>query len=1127
MSLQLVFGGSGSGKSDYVYERILRQAQREKDRTFFILVPEQFTMQTQRELVKRQKNHCIMNVDVVSFPRLAYRVLDELGMGNLGVLEETGKNLLLRKVAEEQQDNLHLLKADMKRAGYINEVKSIISELTQYQVMPDQLDLFIQDEEQSPLFRYKIQDIQTMYQGFLDYLEGKFITAEELLEVLARVADNSQILKNSVLVLDGFTGFTPVQYDLLEMLLRIADEILITVTLDERENPYHCEGIQELFYMSKKTVGALMRIAQENHIEVKEPHWVHHTENSRFANSLPLLWLEQNLFRLNSGVRQNTENRKIRQENLPEEQDIFLYSLPNPRQELHFIGREISRLVREKGYRYKDIAIVCGDVELYGNYAGEIFETYQIPLFLDARKNLVFHPMTEFLKQTLYLIEQDFSYESVLGYLRCNLCGFRMEEVDLLENYVLAERMRGFKKWQKKWVRRGCVQSQEELDEINRLRERLAGQFTPLWECFRKEKGVHHTVEEESKVLYELICGLEVETQLREYEKYFTEEGETALAKEYAQIYKIVMDLLDKMVELLGEEQMSVREYREILEAGLEAAAVGIIPPGYDRVIFGDIERSRLSDIKILFFAGVNDGLIPKRVEHGGIISQSDREWFASHGMELAPTDRERSFIQKFYLYLNMTKPSEKLYMTWFRVNQEGKEARKSYLIGTVLKMFPGLEPVQVEENFGREQIVTPQSSLRFLVEGLKEARQGLINPEWKGLCQWYLAQEAWREKVLPLLEAAFYCYHAKPMGQEITRALYGAVLENSVSRLEQFSACAFRHFLQYGLKLKERSLGEFAPVDMGNVFHEALERYSNHMAEAGYQWLDVPEEVEEELLLQAVEETLGQGFDFILSQEARTAYLVERMKRILRRTVDTIAHQVKSSHFSPEGYEISFSFVENLDAVNFTLSEEEKMRLRGRIDRIDTKKNDGQVYVKVIDYKSGNRDFQLLSLYHGLQLQLVVYLNSAIELVKRKYPEKEVLPGGMYYYHLDDPMIEGDTASTEEEIREKILEELQLKGIAGEEEDASVSKKAKRARQEEFQILSKYVNHKIRDIGKKIFQGEIGAEPYQLGESTGCDYCPYHGVCGFEPSSPGWKYRKLQNIKDEAEILDRMREEV
>ena len=276
MSLQLIFGGSGSGKSDYVYRRILEQSKREPERTFFVLVPEQFTMQTQRELVARQENHSIMNVDVVSFHRLAYRIFDELGMRNLNLLEETGKNLVLRRVAEEQQDQLKLIKASMKKTGYITEMKSIISELTQYRIAPQQLDVLIEQKQQSPLFRHKMQDIQTMYQGFLDYLRGKFITAEELLEVLAQEAERSKQLKDSVIVLDGFTGFTPVQYHLLQRLMKLTGELLVTVTLDQREDPYHSQGIQDLFYMSKKTVQTLTELAASQHVEIREPIWIKH-----------------------------------------------------------------------------------------------------------------------------------------------------------------------------------------------------------------------------------------------------------------------------------------------------------------------------------------------------------------------------------------------------------------------------------------------------------------------------------------------------------------------------------------------------------------------------------------------------------------------------------------------------------------------------------------------------------------------------------------------------------------------------------------------------------------------------------------------------------------------------------
>ena len=624
--------------------------------------------------------------------------------------------------------------------------------------------------------------------------------------------------------------------------------------------------------------------------------------------------------------------------------------------------------------------------------------------------------------------------------------------------------------------------------------------------------------------LYQFIVGLDVQQQLENRRMELEQTGRTALAREYDQIYRIVMDLLNKLTQLLAEEQMELREYREILEAGFSASSVGIIPPGYDQVLIGDIERTRLPDIKVLFLAGANDGLIPKAEKAGGLISQQERELFSEYGMELAPGTREKSFIQKFYLYLNLTKPSEKLYVTWFRTSGDGKEIRKSYLVGMLLHMFPELAPVKVEAVSGIEQLVTPKSSRRFLIEGIRRAKEGELSPEFLALLQWYRSQEGWNKKAEELLDAAYYTYERQFMSREVTRELYGTVLENSVTRLERFAACAYAHFMAYGIGVKERQLGEFAPVDMGSLFHEALELYSVKMEEAGWHWFDVPKEKQDQLAEEAVMETVEEA-GYLLYQDARTAYTVQRILRILKKTIETISTQISQSSFAPEGYEVSFSFAQDLESVNFTLSEEEKMKLRGRIDRMDTRHEEERIYVKVVDYKSGNTQFSLVSLYHGLQLQLVVYLNAAVEILKRKYPDKEVVPAGMFYYHIDDPVVDAKGNPTEEEIKKQVLEQLKLNGVGIDEQDESVSRKSQKADQGEMALLSDYANAKIRDIGEKICRGDIQVSPYMLKDKTGCDYCPYHSICGFDGKVPGYEYRRLSDEKDKNVILEKMRE--
>lgn len=1109
--MHFVLGSSGSGKSHYLYDMILKETQAAPEQIFFFVVPEQFTMQTQRELVQRQKNHGIMNIDVVSFARLAYRVFDELGLVRMQVLEETGKNLVLRRVAQEQEGRLGILKGSIRKSGYINEVKSVLSELAQYRIGPEQLVELAEDEDLSAPLRYRLKDLAVMYEGMQEFLKGSYITAEEVLEVLCREAENSSLLKGSVLVLDGFTGFTPVQYEVLKTLMHYVKDIYVAVTLDGREDPYLDEGMQDLFYLSKKTIRTLSRIAAEEGVSIGEPVRLSHGEKSRFGGSKQMEWLEQNLFR--------SHPKPYPQEG----EDIALYQLPGPREELMFVASEIRRLVQEEGYRYKDLAIVCGDVQMYGNYVPQIFGDYEIPYFLDQKRNVSYHAFTEMIRAMLELLESDFAPERVMAYLRCGFGGISLEEQDLLENYLLANRIRGWKRWQENWVRLAGVSGMEELETVNAVRKKVA---EPFMEGSKDLKRADATVEEKTRALYQFLVKIQAFRQLEERRMVLEERQELALAREYEQIYRLVLELLDKLVMLLPRETMDLRSYRQMLEAGFAASAVGIIPPGYDSVLIGDTIRTRLPEIKVLFLVGVNDGLIPRVEKQGGLLSEQERSVLEKRGLELAPGAREQSFIQKFYLYLGLTKPSRKLYLTWGRTNGEGKEIRRSYLTGVVGSLFPHLAPTGLYTPSEWMRPATKESGKRLLVEGFSQARKGSFAPGFLALLKWYRSREEYRSGVEALLSAAFYRYRQQWLSREATRELYGKALLSSVTRLEQQAACAYAHFIAYGIGVKERELGEFAPVDMGSIFHEALELYAGKMEEAGYRWMDVPEEVQERLVEEAMAETV-QKVGYLIFQDARTAYSVKRMTRILLRTVETLGAQIADSSFHPEGYEVSFDFVDNLSAVNFNLTQEERLRLRGRIDRMDVREQGERIYVKVIDYKSGNQQFELVSLYHGLQLQLVVYLNAASEILRSTYPRQEVVPAGMYYYHMDDPVIEVRTPMAEAEIREKIYEELKLKGAGTGESDGSVSKSSQKLSQEEMTLLSQFASQKIKSLGREIYQGNIAVSPYVLKEKCACDYCPYHGICGFDPGVEGYAYRKLGQEKDRERILEKMKEEI
>ena len=1131
MALKFILGNSGGGKTEYMYQEVVKHAEANVKKNYLVVVPEQFTMQTQRKLVDLSSNKAIMNIDVLSFQRLAYRIFDELGKTDIKILEETGKNLVLRKIAQEHAENLTVLRANMHRMGYIGEIKSFISELMQYNISPMQLEETIEKGAFGSGLTHKLQDISVMYRGFTEYLSGNYITQEELLHVLISVAKESKILRDSVLVLDEFTGFTPVQVELLRTLMPICNEIQVSLTIDAKEDFFHSKGIEELFDMPKKTIRTLMELAQQTHTEVLDPVVVTGGDKKRFKDAPALYFMEQNLF------------RRSYQRKFGTNEEIQMFSLKNPKEEFIWAARKINELVQNHGYRYRDIAVVSGNVETYANYVEQVCKKYEIPYFLDTTKEVLFHPFIEFVRAILEVMQSDFSYHSIMRLLRTGYCDMEQDEIDKLENYLLATGIRGQKMWSKRWLRMPKNEKAYDLDLLEGIRHKFMEDFAPVLEAFTSKSSV----EEQILALYIYMTKLQVEKQLFVKESQLLEMGEQTKSKEYGQIYRVVMDLFEKCVQVLGKEVISIRELNEILDAGFEAAKVAVIPPGYDSVTIGDIERTRLNHVKVLLFLGVNEGIVPKSVNQGGIISQYERDAMEAADLTLAPGAREQAFIQKFYLYLNMTKPSKQLYLTYSRVDSEGKALRPSYLIRTILHMFPDM---QVQEIAELEQILdvsTENAAQEYFLTGGNSIEKESRTKEWYALAKCFLESEddEIREKSKSILDAFYYQYTHDPISHVVAQAIYGKSIEGSVTRLESFARCAYAHYLSYGLKLREREESGFESVDMGNLYHTAVEIYSKKLAESQYDWFTVPDEIRDEFSQTAMEEAILAYPNLSIYATAENAHMAGRMNHIFKKTVWALTTQVRKGRFIPNEFEVSFSKADHLEALCFDLEQENHVQLSGRIDRLDTCVDDNRVYVKVIDYKSGNTKFDLLKLYHGMQLQLIVYMNAAMELEKKKHSHKEIVPGGLFYYHIDDPVVEVTGEVDEAEIQAAILKELKPDGLVNQEEaiyramddefeqksvvipvelkkSGELSSRSSVASAEEFEILSEYVNHRIIESGNDIYQGNVQISPFVEGQTSSCDYCPYKSVCGFDKKVPGFEERVPKKV-DKKELFERM----
>ncbi len=1117
MPLKFYFGPSGSGKSYHLYHHIIEESMKHPEQNFIVLVPEQFTMQTQKDLVEMHPRKGIMNIDVLSFNRLAYRVFEETGGDQLPVLDDEGKNLILRKVAENEEDRLSVLKGKMTRLGYISEVKSVISEFTQYDISGGDVKRVINAAGEDSRLGEKLEDILVLYQGFKDYLQEKYITKEELLDVLAGQVGQSETLADSIIALDGFTGFTPVQERLLKELMLRCRAVWVSVTMDPAEDPFTYKTPYQLFALGKHMTTGLVRLAREAKVPVEDPLWLKEEIPYRFRDNPPLAFLEKNLFRQNN-------------ETYPDAQDaVRLCVADNPREEALYAASQIRALVRKEGLRYRQIGIIVSDMDAYGDELERAFDLYDIPYFIDHKRSILLNSFVEYLRSLLDMMRQNFTAESVFRFLRTGYTGFTPEEIDALENYVLALGIRGYKKWQGRWDRPADRMDEEELGRLNHLRVIFVEKVDGLHQVL-KQRG--KTVRDITQALYEFLVQEDLQVQLKQQEEAFQAEGEPALAKEYAQVYRIVIDLFDKFVDLLGEEPVSTEEYGQLLDAGLEEAKVGVIPPSVDQVVAGDLQRTRLKDIKVLFFLGAGDTYLPGQLMRTGILSERDRQVFEQEDLSLSSNGKEKAYEQKYYLYLNLTKPSEKLVVSYSQNSADGNSARPSYLIQELERLYLHLSVTNVSEMSFTEQELTPGQGLSLLTQGLRMAAAGgsftVSGSEqaWQELYTWYRKNPDWQRRLKSLTEAAYFRNPVQGLPEETARRLYGEAFQSSISRMEKFAECPYKHFLMYGLRLQNRQMYEFGSMDLGTVCHDALDRYHKALKERGIDWTDVPEEIRSDLIQTCVDDAAAEYGNDILHSSAENQHEIQKIKDMLVWNLSIMTEQLAQGDFEPAVSEYRYE--------------------DGKIDRIDLYEDETHVYVQVIDYKTGNQEYDEEEVFNGLNLQLLTYADTALMLAALQSPGKEPVPAGVYYYLIRDKFVEEKEGT---DAGEQLRLSQRLDGLTNKEQAAlshlehdriktsqvvqlsydaegNPKKNSKNAvSEEDFRRMADHVVQNIEKDREQILKGNVAVEPYwdqnpnMKSAKTGCSYCDYRGICGFEQQIPGYQYKTFPK-RDHEEIL-------
>lgn len=1144
MSLRFIYGRAGSGKSHFCLDEIKEKIDNKAEQKLVMLVPEQYSFQSERNLLKAVGATGITKAEVLSFKRLCHRVFNEVGGVTHKRINEAGKSMLIYKIIEEINEELKIFGRASRQRGFVDIVSDSIKEFKRYNISPMILKDSIDNVEDQEL-KYKLLDLSHIYEKFELVLHKDYIDTEDELTILAEKIDKCSLYDGAEVWIDEFSTFTPQQYVVIEKLLKKCKRVNITLCADTLSGEGNIDNT-DVFAVTKNTENRLLNMAAQNNIAYDEPVDLNKECCPRFIEGTELQHLERHFFSFPySFYNQEPDN-------------LRLYKALNNYDEVEQVARDIVRLVRDKSYRFKDISVVCRDLDNYEKIVSAIFNEYNIPYFLDKKREITGNPLIVLITSVFDIFTRNWSYESMFRYLKTGLVPIKKEHIDLIENYVLANGIRG-KKWteDEPWNYKISYGTEEEamtlyeteiLNKINETKELITA---PLLK-FHKDMRRNLTIKNICVALYDFLNDIGALETIEQWTNKFKENGEQELSDEYSQIIDIVMRILDQLVEVMGEEKVTIEKFVSIMSVGFEKYEMGLIPVSLDEVMIGNIARIRSHRVKALYVIGVNDGIFPEVSKEEGILSDKDRITLREKGVELAPDTRSKAFEEQYLVYTTLTTPSNYMMISYPMADFEGKALRPSVIISRVKKIFPKIveesDIVKRNEFSGKlEEVVSPEPTFNRMVTALRRDYEGEeVEEIWSSVYKWYEDKKEWRRKTSRIFKGLEYSNQVDKVDADKARKLYGKPLYLSVSRMEQYAECPFAYYVKYGLKAKDRKIYEFSSPDFGSFMHGILDKFSDIVQQKDLKWQELSREWCKDTINSIVDEELKIRSGSILNSSARYKHVADRLKRIVTKSVTIISEHIKKSSFEPLANELVFGRTGDLPPIKLSLPSGEEVLLMGRIDRVDSMDLEEGTYLRIIDYKSGNKSFNLSEVYYGLQLQLLVYLDALITNAEH-YIEKQAMPGAILYFKIDDPIVRGTLNMSDEEIEKEVMKKLKMNGLllkdvrvvkemdkgmerysliipATINKDGSLGKSGSVITREQFDLLRKYVRETLVNLCEDMLSGNIEIKPSKEKSHSACNFCSYSAICQFDSSMKDNKYRYVNKKKDEEiwELMDK-----
>ena len=1117
MSLKIIYGKSGTGKSTYIFNEIAEKIKK-GNRKIYIITPEQFSFTAEKKLLDSINTNSVVLAEVLTFNRMAYRVIKETGNSNLKNLSQTGKSMLIYSNLSKEKNNLNFIGKSLEN---VNLVEAQITEFKKHGITVEKLEQTIENLEDKYL-KSKLKDMLLVYKDYTETIDKKYIDENDNLSMLIDRIDFIRDFDNVDIYIDEFVGFTYQEYEIIKKLLLKANEVNITICTDDINVNQNQDT--DIFYSNKSTIDKLYFIARSENVKIEKP--VELDICYRFKND-ELKHLEENIY----AFPYTKYNKEIN--------NINLFLAKNQYSEIEHIAQNIVKLARDNNYRYNEISVITKNLEEYSNLCKIIFTKYNIPVFIDEKKDFSQNILVKYILSLINVFAKNWSEESVIEYIKSGLIkDVDDDDIYVLENYALRWGIKG-----SKWYTKELTfynETEEEQTKILHICEKVIKPLLQLKDGLMNTKSYKNITEK----LYEFLIENEINIKISDEINKLEEAGELEKAREYEASYKKIIELLDEIVLIFGEEKVSFEKYAEILKTGLGSSSLGKIPATQDQVIVGDVDRSRSHKTKAVFIIGLNDGIFPSINKDEGYFNDKDREELKKLGAELAKGTIEKLYDDNFNIYKAFSTAEEKVFLSYVSSDLEGRGLRPSILINRVKKIFTNIKE-ESDIILSQNEIVTELNTFEGLLKNLEAFRDGEeIDEKWFEIYNYYMSKPEWKEKLESNLKALNYNINTDNIKKDILERLYSNTLKTSISRLEQYKSCPFSYYLKYGLNLSERQEFKVQAMDTGTFMHDIIDSFFDKLQERKLNVKTIKEAEEEIIIDEIIEEKLKLKKNYIFTGIPKYIVLANRLKAVVKKSIKYIVYSLKYSDFEVMGHEVEFKNGKEYPAIQVKLDNGKKVEITGKIDRIDIAKTEDGNYIRIIDYKSSAKDINLNEVIAGLQLQLLTYLDAVCNI-------EDVMPAGVLYFNLINPIIKENKNVDEEKLEEEIRKQFKMKGLilanvdivkkmdktldsgssniipAYIDKEGNLSKKSNAITKSGFENLQKYMNKILKQISEEILTGNISIKPYYKIKQgkTPCEYCKYKSICNFNSGICKKEYNYIGNEEKEY-ILEQIKEE-